>query len=255
MTTDLKPQQKGIAQPPRAHLPTSTARLKMVTAMIENTANALGADVSAGLKVIVVDVARRLTDDEIVAALERCRLEIRSVNGFPPRLTAADILEKGGIVYGGQAEDLEAVRAWDFLTYLSERHMRRDDGEVILTRHVTAGPDDCPKCEGRRITVSVKAGRNVAEECDCRTITPCPEVPDRLAKTVRRMGGWSMFYEIAPKNYPFVRRDFLAEYVRAGQLDNVVCLTDGPRHRGELASVSSSLSGIRNEIAAKSSVA
>jgi hypothetical protein len=226
--------------------------------MIENTANALGADVSAGLKIIVVDVARRLTDQEIAVALERCRLEIRSVNGFPPRITSADILEKGGIVFGRQAEDLEATKAWDFIANIAENHLRREDGEVILCRKVVRNLEHCDKCNDQRVVAGTDTkGRTIAETCTCLDMTPIPAIPERIAKTVQRLGGWSTFYVIAPKNFPFVRRDFISEYIRAGQLETVtpICIESKSRHRGELGPASDGLSGIRKELAAESSVA
>jgi len=171
----------------------------------------MGAEVTpGGLRVMAADLYH-LSDRQIAEALARCRRELKSSNGFAPKLVLGDILAFAGLVMGDEAVSIDAVGAWDAVVGVAARFGATGE----LRRHVEPPLPDCPQCHATGTVLRQdEQGHNWASPCPCKVVTEPPAIPQRILDTVARMGGWSMFYDIPTSAYPFRRRDFMAEYSR-----------------------------------------
>jgi hypothetical protein len=190
--------------------------MKQISASIAATAEVMGAELTpAGLKIFTRDLALLLTNDQIKQGLERTRREVR-------QLTLQDVLARAGEVTTGEAESLLAVAAWDEAERLVKRYGRYgSDDEVTLRRIVGPAPKDCPTCKGEGHFIREEKGVRFVGICNCRPIEEVPEVSQRLADTVRRIGGWTVLKEVPPSKFPFLRRDFLTEYTRWQKVESI----------------------------------
>jgi hypothetical protein len=173
----------------------------------------MGTEISPeAIEVFAYDLSH-LPDADIKRGLERCRREVKGTGGFAPRLILQDVLERAGDVTEGDAKQLEAECAWDVLMVLVEKFARRSEcDEVVLRRSVGKPSPECSKCHGEGMFFVVEGGAQKVSRCDCRVIVEVPDIETRTAAVVRSMGGWGTFKDIPTKSFPFVKRDFLAEY-------------------------------------------
>lgn len=177
-----------------------------------------------------------LDDDRIRLALARVRRESTSQNGYAPKLIIGDVIRAAGVVLGQEAQTVEAVAAWDAAVHIADTFARQTETGWELRRHVKPADPACPQCEGSGMTFYTKDGHRFAADCRCKQITPIPGVAPRLADTVARLGGWGKLKGIPAEAYTFRRRDFIAEYLRAPNVERHVALAAGNRS-GDLSRV------------------
>lgn len=185
------------------------------------TAEVMGTDLSQEALSIFVKVLAPMDDRTIKQALERTALEVRGYKGTAPRLLLRDVLERAGIVSEAEAEELEGIMAWDFAESLADRFgFYNSAGEVVIRRRVSKAVESCELCSGSGWKIEEKDGKSFAEACGCRAVEEVPEISERIAGTVRRLGGWGVLKNIEPDRHAFVRRDFLLEFGRWTKLES-----------------------------------
>lgn len=171
-------------------------RAEQILTLLERTAAVMGAELPAdddALLLMASDLAR-LPLPRVEHALARCRREIRGSNGFAPKLLLPDILDRADVVLGDQAEQAEATVAWDLVLHVANKFLEHDSHR------------DTWKLRDR---TQVRFEGGVAKLVIVEHI---PEISQRVSDTVFRMGGWQNFRKIAPKNEPFIRKQFFEEF-------------------------------------------
>ena len=156
-----------------------------------NAAEALSQEMSALKLALWADGLSHLGDDELVNALERCRLELRGKNGFPPVFTIADVLERAGVVSEEQIEESEALAEWDRATQYAERFVVRNPEGVYEKR-------DFIGSRGR---------------------VRRPELSQQIRGTVKWLGGWRKLKNIREEDYPHTQRRFM-QFFKAWEATN-----------------------------------
>lgn len=181
----------------------------------------MGDDISPErIEALLKDLAN-LDDAVVHRGLVTIARKAKSRNGFAHKLVLADIIEAAGVVLESEGEELAAIAAFDHAVYCADKFGRSDgDGGIMLGRRVRIPDVSCELCEGRGLVVKMnEKGNRWAEDCPCKIIEPAPEVSERVLIVVMRLGGWVRFKNIHPDKHPFMRKDFLTEYVRHNRLE------------------------------------
>lgn len=119
--------------------------------------------------------------ETVFHALSGCALEICG-DGYQPTLSLGDITKRLGVVTHSQREDAECRAAWDALLLYADKHIVSDpEGNY-----------------GPRRYFGMK--------------TDIPELDQRTADCLRRIGRWSAIKTMTQDNYPFVQKRFYEEY-------------------------------------------
>jgi hypothetical protein len=221
----------------RAH---EAARLEQIAAVVAGTAEVMGTELSSEALRIFVRALAPLEDATIRNALERTAFEIRGSKGFAPKLLLQDVLDRAGIISEAEADQMDAVLAWDMVERVVARYgFYNVDGDVVLRPLVSKANEKCERCGGQGWTLlGEPGGDRFVKDCVCRMREEVPEISQRIADTVRRLGGWNTLKDISQDRYPFVKREFIAEFTRwtkiesfrassGGELVAVGKLTDG----------------------------
>lgn len=160
-----------------------TAKCRLaISEMVTATAEVMGGELSAPALALFVTDLEKLPVEVIAHALARCRREIRGKNGFPPTLTIADVLDRAGVVSAKEVEDSECRAAWDSLLLYAGKHIISDpEGNYGKRRYFG-------------VTIQI------------------PELDQRTADTLRRVGGWKAVKTMTEDDYPFVQKRFYEEY-------------------------------------------
>src|ERR1019366_5315362 len=153
----------------------SVERRNRIAEIVTATVETMGTELSAPALSLFVEDLAALSDDAIARALARCRREIRGQNGFPPTLTIADILDRAGISTPEQEVNAAADLAW---------------AKAIACFY------DCGDCPEQHLS-HIKRDKLIA----------AGDV--RLVHAVRIVGGWRRITETRPKDYGFLKRDFI----------------------------------------------
>lgn len=182
----------------------------------------MGTELSAEALRIFVRALSPLDDITIRNALERTALEIRGKDGFAPKLLLQDVLDRAGIITEAEADQMDAVLAWDAVEKIAARFGRYDeDGDVVLRPFVSKPKPNCRRCKGKGMTMHGRLdGDRYVRDCDCRTREEVPEISQRIYDAVRRLGGWNAVKDIAAERYPFVKRDFIQEFTRWTKIES-----------------------------------
>ncbi len=153
-----------------------------IAEMVAVTAEVMGTELSGAALCLFVDDLAPLSIDQIGHALARCRREIRGKNGFPPTLTIADVLERAGVVSESAIGDAECRAAWDAMLFYAGKYIASDP-------HGSYGP------------------RHYFD-----TKTEIPDLEQRTADSLRRIGGWRVIKTMTEDDYPHVQRRFYEEH-------------------------------------------
>jgi hypothetical protein len=189
----------------------------------------MGTELSSEALRIFVRALAPLGDVTIRNALERTALEVRGKDGFAPKLLLQDVLDRAGIVSEAEADQMDAVLAWDFVEQIAARFCFYDqDGDVVLRAFVSKPKPECENCSGKGwMLLGTPGGTRYVKDCNCRSREEVPEISQRIEDTIRRIGGWSMVKEIPQERYPFVKRDFMAEFARWTKIESFRGSTGG----------------------------
>jgi hypothetical protein len=189
----------------------------------------MGTELSAEAMRIFVRALAPLEDTVIRNALERTALEVRGKDGFAPKLLLQDVLDRAGIVSEAEAVQLDAILAWDFVERVVTRYgVYNTDGDVVLRPLVSKANEKCERCGGQGwMLLGEPGGDRFVKDCACRTREEVPEVSQRIEDAVRRLGGWNTVKDIAQDRYPFVKREFIAEFMRWTKIESFRGTTGG----------------------------
>lgn len=169
-----------------------------------------------------VRVLAPLDDHTIRGALERTAMEVRGDHGFAAKLRIQDVLDRAGVITENEAELLDAVVAWDTAEQVVRRFGWNDGDQVVLRALVSKPKEDCKRCNGSgMILLGQPGGDRFVKDCDCRTRVNVPMIDRRIEDTVRRLGGWAALKDLSQDRYPFVKRDFVAEYLRWSKIESL----------------------------------
>jgi hypothetical protein len=146
------------------------------------TAEIIGTTLSAPtLKLFVADLADLLPDEAIERALVRCRRDLSSKNGFAPKLTLKDALDRAAFSPDA-VEDAEPRVARDQrVTYADKR--------IVSDFWGNYGPK---VCYGQK--------------------SEAPKLPQPVEDIVRRIGGWRAIKTMTSRHFPRAKRPFYEEY-------------------------------------------
>jgi hypothetical protein len=189
----------------------------------------MGTELSSEALRIFVRALAPLDDVTIRNALERTALEVRGKNGFAPKLLLQDVLDRAGIISEAEADQMDAVLAWDLVEQVAARFcFYNQDGDVVLRAFVGKPKLDCKRCHGKGMTMHGRLdGDRFVKDCNCRMREEVPVISQRIKDTVRRLGGWNMVKEIPSDRYAFVKRDFMAEFARWTKIESFRGSTGG----------------------------
>jgi hypothetical protein len=130
---------------------------------------------------VALSILETLPREKVFHALSRCALEI-SGDGYQPTLSLGDITKRLGVVTHLQREDAECRAAWDALLLYADKHIVSDPEGHYGPRHYFG----------------------------MKTYTP--EMDQRTADCIRRIGHWETIKTMTQDNYPFVQKRFYEEY-------------------------------------------
>jgi hypothetical protein len=182
----------------------------------------MGTELSSEALRIFVRALASLDDATIRNALERTALEVRGYKGSAPKLLLQDVLDRAGVVTEAEADQMDAVLAWDFVERIVARFGGyNSEGDVVLRALVSKPHPECENCHGKGwMLLGTPGGNRFVKDCNCRSREEVPEIVPRIEDTVRRIGGWNVIKDIAADRYPFVKRDFVAEFLRWTKIES-----------------------------------
>ena len=172
-------------EPQSLRAPDKTAKLSAASASMRRerianqvtaTVEVTGGKLSAQALIFFVEELERLPDAAIDRALARCRREIS--NDYGKTLTIKDVLDRAGISTPEQELSAAADLGWS---------------KVIACFY------DCGDCPEQHLSHIKRDKLMVSGD-------------ERLVHAVRICGGWRRITETRPKDYSFLKRDFIQAY-------------------------------------------